>query len=191
MSDNQLNIYLRAFEPDDYLIIHELRKDDENWEHVVGNKIYVSSMREKKWVEEKIMDDSKDIYWAICLKENDKMIGYCSINDINWRNKNCLWGSIVYFREYRGKGYSIEAGFLMQFHVFSELGLHRFYAPVLESHSISRKMLKTLGFTDEGTIRDGVFKNNKFHNLIMVSVLKHEYEQIGLKYLTEKGFYQG
>jgi RimJ/RimL family protein N-acetyltransferase len=189
MSKDKLRIYFRALEPDDYLFIHELRKDDDNWEQTTGNRYYVSSQREKKWVEDKIMDDSKEVFWAVCLKEDNTMIGYCGISEIDWRNKSCLWASLVISKEHRGKKYANEAGFLTQYYVFSELGLHRLHAPVRESYTMSRKWLKTLGFREDGVIRDGLFKRNKFHNLIQVSILKPEYEENGLKYLIEKGYH--
>lgn len=173
-------VYFRAFELDDWKHFHSYRSDDLIYSNIVGNKYFVSAEREKKWIEAKIFNDKTEIYLAVCLKENDKCIGYTSINDINLRNLNAVWGSIFLDKDERMKGLSIDVGVLLLKLVFEELPIHRFYSYILESHIGSLRMVEKLGFKIEGVQRESVYKLNKFHNVIGISILKHEYND---KYL--------
>ena len=80
-------IYLRALEPDDYLITSEWRNDEEIQNMVGGPKYFVSKERERQWVMDTINDNSRMVL-GICLKENDKLIGTVNIQDINWINRS-------------------------------------------------------------------------------------------------------
>ena len=173
-----MKVYLRAFEMEDYKKITRWRKDPEVTKLVVGNKYFISSERDKKWVEEKIFDDRVNIYSAICLKENDEMIGYLAIINIDWRNRKAEWGGItIGDKENQKKGYAKEAAYLMLEYVFEELGLNRFSGYWLESHKPSIQLGLNLGFKKEGIFREYAYKRNKFHNIVILSILKKEYEE--------------
>lgn len=173
-----MKVYLRAFELNDSILFHKFRNDDEIYELITGNKYFVSFEREKKWVEERIFNDEKKIYLSICLKENDRLIGYASINEIDYRNRSAQWGSIIIDKSEQGKGLSLEVGQLLLKLVFEELGLNRFYSHISENHVGSLKMVERLGFKQEGILRENVYKLNRFHNSIAISILKSEYELI-------------
>ena len=80
-------VYLRAFEPDDYLVSVAWRNDDEIWSQLGGPKYFVSKDYERKWVEDAIFD-SKNIRLAVCLIEGDRYIGNVSITNINTINRS-------------------------------------------------------------------------------------------------------
>jgi len=173
-----MRVYLRAFELEDYRIINEWRRDPEIMAKTGGNVFFVSSEKDRKWVEDKIFNNDLSLYLAICLTESDEMIGYLSVINIDWRNRKAQWGGIIIGRkDLWNKGYARDAARLMLEYIFLEMGLHRFYGHWLESHSISIKMGERLGFKREGILRDNVFKNGKFHNLVVMSLLKDEYEE--------------
>jgi len=179
-------VYLRALDVDDYVLVNKWRNDDEIQSLTGGNRYYVSSAMEKKWVEEKALDNSKDVYWAICLKETDEMIGYISINNIDWRNRKADWGGIVVGeRAHRSRGCASEASYLMMEYVFCELGLHRLTGHWLEEHKTSILMGRMLGFKQEGVLRDNIYKDNAFHNVVIMSILKSEFAEVRQDFKTE------
>jgi RimJ/RimL family protein N-acetyltransferase len=70
------SIFLRAFESGDYLLINKWRNDPDVQRMTGGLIKFVSSEMEKEWVHNKMLNNSKDIYLAICLNdESQKMIG--------------------------------------------------------------------------------------------------------------------
>ena len=169
-------IFLRAFEPDDYKLTYKWRQDEEITKFLSGNKWFVSSERERRWVEEKILDDRANIYLAICENETGLMLGYLSINNIDLRNRTAEWGGLtIGSKEHQNKGYASEAAKMMLEYIFEELGINRCYVYCLAKHPYTIKLFEKLGFTKEGELRECIFKNNEFNNLLLYSMLRAEY----------------
>lgn len=170
-----MRVYLRALELDDYKIICKWRNDIELTYYLGGNRFFVSSEREKKSIENKILDDSQNIYLGICHCKTDKLIGYTSINNIDLRNLKAEWGgTLIGEKEYLGKGYGKEAASLMLNFLFDQYPIHRCYAYCLAEHPATSKLFESLGFTKEGVLRDEIFKNGKYNNLLIYSILRDE-----------------
>ncbi len=171
-----MRVYLRALEPEDYLKIYEWRQDDDIENSLGGNRFFVSKEREKQWAHFRSIDDSKGIYLAICLKENNEMIGYCSIINIDLRNlKADIGGWMIGEKKLWNQGYSKEAVELLLKYAFDEYPLHKCYSFCLEDHEISNKTHISLGFKLEGQLRDHIFKGSKFHTLNVYSILRNEF----------------
>jgi ribosomal-protein-alanine N-acetyltransferase len=174
-----IDIYLRAFELDDYKLINTWRKDDEIYRLAGGNKYFVSSERDRKWVEEKIQASSTELYLAIALKTNHQMIGYASLCDIETRNGRADWSGIVIGpTEHRGHGYASQAIYLLLEYAFDELRLHRVSGSWLDDHKVSQFTAQLMGFMQEGVLRDYVYKGGKYHDVLIMSILREEFEQL-------------
>jgi len=171
-----MSIYLRAFELDDYILINKWRTDPEIQSLTGGNMNFVSSHREKMWVEDKIKNNQQNIYLGICLSDNNELIGYLSINDIDWRNRKAWWGGLVVGeKEHRNFGYATDASRLMLQYIFNELGLNRFSGYWLTSNIPSIKVAEKLGFKKEGLLKESVYKNGKYHDLYLMTILQEEF----------------
>ncbi len=173
------SVFLRAFEPDDYILINKWRNDFEVQRYVVGRFRYVSEAREKKWVEYQIENNTKDIYLAICLNDESKrMIGYASINDIDYVNRRAYNGGIVLAGEGRTSKHLTDAWLLIFDYVFVDMSLHRLTGSFLDIHKNSYLMNKMMGFTFEGVDREAVFKNQEYHDVYRISMLDKEYFEL-------------
>ena len=170
----EARIYLRALEPDDYKTSIKWRKDDEIWGMVGSPKYFVSEAYEKKWVEDAIFN-SRDIKLAVCLKDSDTYIGNVYTTDIDMINRSCTTGVLIGEHAYWGKGYATEAMKLLLDYVFNERNLNRAQALVVESNAASLKMHQKVGYKVEGKLRQSVYKNGKYRDLILLSVLKEEF----------------
>jgi len=106
----------------------------------------------------KIIDDAKNVYFAICKQESDKLIGYSSINNIDIRNLKAEWGGTqIGDKEFIGKGYGREASGMMLRFLFDQYPVNRCYAYCLEEHPATPKLFTSLGFQREGTLRKDIF----------------------------------
>lgn len=170
-------VYLRALRLDDYKVTFNWRNDDEIWAMVTGPKYFVSPEYEKKWVEESIFDKN-NIRLAVCLKENDAHIGNVYLEAIDWINRNAEAGMLIGDKKYWGGGYAAEAILLMMSFAFLERGLHRICIKILEGNAKSRRHIEKLGAKKEGILRESVYKNDKYHNLVVYSFLKDEFLKI-------------
>lgn len=167
-------IFLRAFEYDDLQLLNEIRNDSKSFEYTGGNKFFISSEYDKKWIEDKIFNNQNQLYLAICLN-NKELIGYLGISNVDHLNKVAQWAGIIIHQKHAGNGYATEATSMLLQHVFEELGLNRFYGYWLESHLVSIKMAQKVGFIKEGLLREFVFKKNEFHNAFIMSILRNDY----------------
>jgi RimJ/RimL family protein N-acetyltransferase len=182
-----MKVYLRAFELDDYKKINAWRRDEEVYRLTGANKYFVSSERDRKWVEEKIFNNQREIYLAICLTGTDQMIGYISLSDIDHRNRRAEWSGIVIGeKDYRGHGYASQAIYLLLDYAFSELGLERVSGSWLDDNKVSLFVGKMLGFQQEGILRRYVFKTGRHHDMIIMSILREEFEALKVRFLAQQ-----
>lgn len=176
MDVSKFRVYLRAFEPEDYRVTHQWRQDEELWDSLLGYKRFVSSETERKWMLNAIElhEQGKTMRFAICLRENDKLIGMYILSDIDYINRNCATGVIIE-KQSRGGGLVKEVIILAYRYVFFELGLERVYSHVIEDNMPSRRTCEAFGRKQEGVLRNAVYKNGKFKNLIVYGTLKDEF----------------
>lgn len=173
-----LSIYLRGFKEDDYVQINIWRNDPEIQKLISTSFKYVSEAIEREWVKSKMMDNRRDIYLAICLKETDKMIGYTSINDIDYINRSAKGGGIVVGKEWQNGVERYEAGLLIRELVFEHLNLNRFEGKCLTEHITSRITMEAAGYKYEGELSEAVYKEGKYHNQCVYSLLRKDYYEL-------------
>lgn len=139
-----------------------------------GGRFYVSSCYEKKWIEEAIFD-SNNIRLAVCLKENGRYIGNVSITNVNKANRSGESNIFIGDHSCWGKGIGTDAYRLLLEYAFNERGFHRIEARVLETNASSLKMHEKCGFKIEGTLRESVFKNGRWQDQVVLSIIENEF----------------
>lgn len=173
------SIFIRAFEPDDYLLINKWRNDPEIHKLIGGTFRYVSSEMEKKWVQEKMLNNYNDIYFSICLNNESKiMVGHTSLNDIDYINRSIEGSGIVIGDKEANDGLVLfETILLLLDYAFNTLNMNRFAAKVLADHIISNSFFKAINCKCEGIFRQSIYKNGKYNDQYLYSLLCDEYYQ--------------
>lgn len=171
------SIYLRAFELSDLPLINQWHNDPDINLWTGGRQYFVSIEYDRQWIEEKIFNNNTQIYCAICEVGSKEIIGYISLNDINLVNRNAFWGGIVIDQSVRGEGYATKAAVQILKYGFFTLGLKKISGKWLVQNTVSIFMAKMLGFIQEGVLRKEVFKNNQFCDVLVMSILKEEFEE--------------
>lgn len=170
-------VYLRALEPEDFVLINIWRNSRELQALTCGHFRYVSKLIEKKWVESKAASNEKDVYLAICSTEAPHhMIGYASLNDVNHLDRKAHWGGIVIDPDYHHDfDYLLDSVLLILQHAFDDLNLNRLTGSCLSEHKASRRMMEMACFICEGEERQSIYKNATYHNVLKYSILASEY----------------
>ena len=184
LKKENFRIYLRALEPDDFMKTSKWRHDDLYQQGVASPNRFISSITEKNWTENAIKnhEQGKEIRLAVVLKENHEMIGMVYLTGINHINRTAAVGSLIGIEENRGQGYISEARYLLFEYAFMQLNLQRISATILENNVSSRKSVEKFGYVREGLLRNAVYKDGKYHNLVAYSMLKNEFlEKYSLK----------
>lgn len=79
--------------------------------------------------------------------------------------------AIVMMAEHANKGYGQEAIRLMLDYGFSQLNLHRVFLKVYAENKRAIHVYEKLGFTIEGTLRDELFRNGKYEDVVVMGIL--------------------
>ena len=128
------------------------------------------------WVEKRIEDYTKrDVtYWVFALKEDDRAIGGCCFWNFD-PTLRCAEIGYELNRAYWSKGITSEALLAILTYGFADMDLHRIEALPLAFNEPSVKLLKKLGFTLEGTIRERVYFRGRFCDQLMFGLLRDEW----------------
>jgi len=129
----------------------------------------------------KLAANPNEIFFAICDKGTEKLIGNIKLGPINWVHRKGDISLLIGNKEYWGKGIGTEAIGLVTKFAFETLNLNKVCAGYYESNIGSEKACKKLGFIDEGIYRKEYFLNGKYVNIIRVGLLRMEWEEINSK----------
>lgn len=173
----QIRVYLRALEPDDYLKLHQWRQDEEYMGFYRGVIRYSSSLNEQQWVQQRI-NDKDSVTCAICMRDTHEFIGCTFLNNIDLINRSARGGTFIGERSQRGKGYGLDARLIMLKHAFYDWGLNRVWAQIHESNKASLSMHVKCGYKQEGLLRNASLKNGTYENLVVMAVLRDEFEEV-------------
>lgn len=177
-------VLLRAIEYSDLPFLQEMINDP-GIEKVTGGSCFpVSLDRQKRWFES--YNQQSELRCMIQIKEGP-VIGSITLTNIDWKNRTAeLSQKTKATAEMRVKNDIWDAmmGFLN--YAFNELNLNCIYGTVLEYNHLSRKLAQKCGLKEEGVLRERIFKNGKYHNLIPNSVTKSDFETAYQKYKEER-----
>jgi RimJ/RimL family protein N-acetyltransferase len=105
---------------------------------------------------------------------DNSVIGCCGLHYVDWRLRAAEFG-IFLCDEVHGKGMGKEALTMLFDYGFREMNLHKIWAEVYSNNQALHVYTKGLGMKQDGLLRDNYFKNGKYGNSIMLSVLEDEW----------------
>lgn len=103
-----------------------------------------------------------------------RLIGHIGLYKIDRVAKKTEYGILLADDNSRGKGYGTKCTCTMVNYAFDELGLHKVTAEVLSENAPSIAMFKRCGFSIDGCLRDEVFKNGRYYDVLTMSILSNE-----------------
>ncbi len=121
--------------------------------------------------------NQQGIRWGIARKEDNIIIGSCG-----YSIKNRFQVEIGYelARDHWRKGIMTEALKAIIKWGFHELNFKRIEAMVMVENTASIKLLGSLGFVEEGLLREYGFWKRQFHDLKVFSLLRRDYQLMGV-----------
>ncbi|MGP4108643.1 GNAT family N-acetyltransferase [Virgibacillus sp. L01] len=129
----------------------------------------------KNFVENVIFNSTSSKSYIIEEKESDTAIGVTSLINIDTKNRNAECIIDIGEKKFWGKGYGTEALKMLLEYAFLELNLHRVSLRVFSLNDRAIHIYNKLGFEKEGVMRESLYRNGKWHDIITMGVLKREY----------------
>lgn len=169
-------VYFRAFEEEDAELIYQWMNDDELKKMSVGLNRRMCKDEALEWVKARMHHNNYQVFWAICARDSNKMIGYACLTDIHYINSSANFSGIVIGdRDYQDGLAWIETYLFIYEYVFERLNLHRLYGTAINEHK-STILIRSVMFSHtEGIMRDAAFKNGRYYDVSISSVLSNEY----------------
>ncbi|MBT1248388.1 MULTISPECIES: GNAT family protein [unclassified Thermosipho (in: thermotogales)] len=118
---------------------------------------------------------SDNYSFAIELKESNEYIGGCGVNKVDWKNSVCELG-IFLGMSYWNKGYGTEAMELLVDFVFKEMNINKIKLHVYSFNQRAIRSYEKLGFKKEGVLREELFRDGKYWDVIVMGLLRREWE---------------
>lgn len=116
------------------------------------------------------------IRWGMALAPDNRVVGTCGLffHPPGYRAE--LGFDLA--RPYWGRGLMREALCAVLAYGFERLDLNRMEALVMPGNEASVRLLRRLGFQEEGTLREYAFFKERFHDLRCFSLLAREYRAV-------------
>jgi RimJ/RimL family protein N-acetyltransferase len=168
-------ITLREISREDIPIINRWRRDPIVADGVGAPRRFIGVDVDLRWYEEYLTRRSSEVRCAVCLADSGQLVGMVSLTRIDFIHRNAEFNAVVGERDAKNRGVGTEATRAMVRHGLFDLNLHRIYVSILRNNVNSIRMCEKAGFREEGTIREGAYKNGQYHDLVLMGVLKSEW----------------
>jgi RimJ/RimL family protein N-acetyltransferase len=169
-------IRIRALEKTD---IEEVLKwiNDPEVTATLAMRYPVSRYQEEKWIERTLDGtDVKNKVFAIETKDG-VYLGGVGLHNINWKDRNAEVGIVIGKKEYWNKGYGSDAMLTILDFAFKRMNLHRVYLRVYDFNQRGIRSYEKCGFKKEGVLRDDLYADGKYHDTILMGILRDEFKE--------------
>jgi RimJ/RimL family protein N-acetyltransferase len=170
-------VTLRAIESYDLEFIREMVNDTWMEYHIAGWSFPLSKKDQEEWYAS--FHNSDKAIRFIIETEKDGVVGLTGLKNIDWKNAVADGGGMrIAKRDNMSKGLATDAYMTLLYYAFYELRLNRINGSVLPYNVASRKVTEKVGFREEGIQRKAVFKKGEYQDIILLGILKEDYDKI-------------
>ena len=146
-----------------------------NSSHVKQNFIYQKDLTREEhelWLKTKV-ESGKVKQFVIVEKESNGPIGSVYLRDIDYNNGKAEFGIFIGEKTGLNKGYGTIAAKIIVKYGFNQLKLNKIFLRAFESNVHAIKSYEKVNFIKEGLFKQDVCVENKFYNVIFMSILKN------------------
>ena len=108
-----------------------------------------------------------------------KLIGNCVVFDIDTVARSGELGIMLGEKDEWNKGYGTEAMKLLLRHCFNTLNFNRVQLRVYSENLRAKRAYEKAGFVEEGRLREAIYKNGNYDDVIVMGILRSEWIQKG------------
>ena len=135
----------------------------------------LSQISQKRWYENYSESSNSKIF--IIENDQNSAIGYTVLKNIDHKNRNAEIG-LYLDPSFQGKGYGRDSFETLIRFCFEELNMHRVYLQVFAFNTRAISLYERIGFKTEGCLREAFFTQNDYHDIILMSILSHEWAEL-------------
>lgn len=167
------DIRLRSPEPKDIEALYAQKNDREIGALLVGFHTGYSRADIADWIEFHRRAQDEALY--VIADGDDRCLGHVGLYRIDHRAGSANFGILIGDKPSWGKGIGRRCTTFMVEFGFHELNLHRIYLDVLATNQRAAELYRKVGFVEEGLMRQAQFKEGRYVDVHIMSVLREEY----------------
>ena len=126
-----------------------------------------------RWLE-RIQEQGDRQEFVIVERATGRSIGTIGLSNIDPRHCHAQYGILIGAIDARGKGLAFEASRLLLAYAFDKLGLQRVYLHVFANNEQALHLYRKVGFEEEGRLRQHIYKNGQFRDVVVMAILRGE-----------------
>lgn len=172
-------VYLSAHDPDKDAATESAWTHDSEYMTSVSAEAArpLSAAQIKKKYEEAAKEKNPlRISFAIRLNENDRLIGFARLDNVEWANQAGSMSIGIGAATDRRKGFGTEALSLFLNYMFDEVNMHRLTAQMAENNKGAVRLFEKAGFQLEVRRREGRNRGGVRCDELTLGLLRREWE---------------
>lgn len=167
-------IKLRAFDNSDLMYALSINNDYQVMRSASSGILYPTTVEdEARFMANQTSYSAGDYQFAIERLDNSQFIGQCGFLQVSWKNRRAEI-AIMLDQKAIGRGYGTEAVSLLCRFAFEEMNLHKLKATVFSFNAPAIRCYEKNGFVMEGTLKDEVYREGKYHDAYVMALYKKE-----------------
>lgn len=145
-----------------------------------GNARYI--VADSRAYHQDTLDSPAAVHFIVERNDTGAAIGFLMAAGRNSPDHEQYWRRVIINE--RGKGYGKEALRLLMDWAFGEAGAHRAWLDCKDYNDRALHVYESLGMKREGLLRDTIFVDGKYENLVVLAILEPEWRELKAR---EKG----
>lgn len=142
-------------------------------------RLPMSQVQEERWFEHNLQQPAEEQVLVIETRDGSgwQTIGNTALMNVNWVTRSAEIGIMIGEKSCWNHGYGRETMRMMLKHGFETLNLNRMYLYVFADNVRGIKAYEHAGFKLEGRLRQAEYKDGKYTDLLVMSVLREEWQK--------------
>lgn len=169
-------VYLRAYEPGDEVVYAMIENHPESRATLFYAFPVATGQIKDKAI--KFSSDPNIVNFTICRKDEERAIGQTALVRIDWPGRMATFYIGIADKNDRSGGFGTETVKLVTDYAFNTLNFNRVQLHVAVKNEAAVKVYKRCGFVQEGTLREAMYSEGKYHNFYVMGLLKSDWQKL-------------
>jgi len=135
----------------------------------------LNTLLSKEQLAVKFLDELPDTYRYTILAENELLIGTIGFKEVNIPAQSATLFVVLGNKTYWGKGYGTDALITFSRFLLTQWNFHRISLDTWDGNNRAIRVYEKVGFKIEGRQREARFVLGKYHDAILMGLLREEF----------------
>lgn len=167
-------VSLRPPDCSDTQALYEMKNDPETAMLLGGFVHGYSRASILEWIEFH-RKQTNEVVWIIAEADTDQCVGHVGLYQIDYRVGLAEFGIVIGNPTFRGRGLGRLCTQAVVNYGFQQLNLNRISLEVLAINERAANLYHSMGFRDEGRLRQAQYRNGQHLDILLMALLREEY----------------